>query len=170
MQSRLRRDRAPSPGHPGGATAWRSVRNTPRAYPKRPGWLRGGQLSENTSGWRMKVRTRPMGPFAHRREASPMEHMRPLPPFSLSSPPRSHPGRSGYVRCMLHTLRHAVAPLGCPGPGARSRRNLDSIESEPYTSRLCRDRAPSPGHPRGATAWRSVWSTPRAYPERTGWL
>ena len=45
--------------------------------------------------------------------------------FSLSSPPRSHPGRYGYARCVLRALRYAVVPLGGPGPGARSRRNLD---------------------------------------------
>ena len=45
--------------------------------------------------------------------------------FSLSWPPRSHPGRFGYAQGVLRTLRYAVVPLGCPGLGARSRRNLD---------------------------------------------
>ena len=50
--------------------------------------------------------------------------MRQSPPYSTTLSNRSKPGRSGYLHCMLCTLREVVTPLDGLGPYARSRRNL----------------------------------------------
>ena len=94
--------------------------------------------------------------------------MRQSPPYSATLSNRSKPGRSGYLRSILCTLREMVTPLDGLGPGARSRRNLACIQRESRTSRLRRDRAPGPRPSRGITIARSVQSMPRRYPERPG--
>ena len=49
--------------------------------------------------------------------------------FSLSSPPRSHSGRCGYLRCVLYALRQIATPLDALGAGTQSLRDLEVRDS-----------------------------------------
>ena len=90
-------------------------------YPERPGWLGGGDLSENGSIYRMGLPSSFWGSLVRGCQAARVDPMRQMLPFSLRSSPPSHPGRSGYLRGMLYNPRQVVTPLGGRGAGARSR-------------------------------------------------
>ena len=63
------------------------------------------------------------------RQASRVDPMQQMLPFSLRSSPPSHLGRSGYLRGMLCDLRHIATPLDGLGAGTQSRRDLEVGDS-----------------------------------------
>ena len=86
-------------------------------------------MSENASKWRMRsvaLAGRLSANEPKSRVRTPMRHVL---AFSLILPPRSDPGRFGYLRCMLCALGQVVTPLDGLGAGARSRRNLKVRDS-----------------------------------------
>ena len=63
------------------------------------------------------------------RQASRVDPMQQMLPFSLRSSPPSHLGRSGYLRGMLCDLRHIATPLDGLGAGTQSRRDFEVGDS-----------------------------------------
>ena len=89
--------------------------------PGMAGWRRSQREWQHLAQGVCTARRAPSRERAPKRLGTPM---RQILPFSLTSPPHSHPGRCGYLRRVLCAVHQIVTPLDGLGVGARSRRNL----------------------------------------------